>query len=89
MKYVLALILAVFLSACGHTVPAKPQFPVAPPSILEPCETLEQLQTGATLSDVARTVSANYTRYHECNLKHGEFVRWYKLQEKNYNERVP
>jgi hypothetical protein len=40
-----------------------------------------------TLSDVAKTVTNNYTTYYDCAVKHDAFVEWYNIQ-KNIFESV-
>ena len=89
MKYLITVVFALLLAGCGQTIVIKPDFPPAPAEVLAPCEPLQLLKDPSKLSDVSRTVAANYTLYHECKSKHGEFVRWYKLQEENYNKKGP
>jgi hypothetical protein len=40
-----------------------------------------------TLSDVAKTITNNYTTYYECAVKHDAFIEWYNIQ-KNIFESV-
>jgi hypothetical protein len=77
---VLALILA--LSACSTTVPVIAKFPQAPGTIVqEPCPDLKKLQDDAKLSDVAKTVTVNYTEYYTCAVKLDAWQRWYREQK--------
>jgi hypothetical protein len=71
----------LLLTGCSTTVPVKVKFPEAPSVLLEPCKPLEQLSNDAKLSDVARSVTLNYSSYYECTTKHEGFVEWYKKQK--------
>jgi len=61
----LAIALVFLLSACSTTVPVTAKFPQAPGKLVqEPCPNLQKLQDEAKLSDVAKTVTVNYTEYY-------------------------
>lgn len=79
MKY--ALITLLFLTGCT-VVPVKQKFPELPQTLIEPCPTLEVLKDDAKLSDVAKSVTNNYTRYHECSTKQEGLAEWYATQKK-------
>ncbi len=83
MKY-LILMCVLFLTACGTTVPVKRIFPEAPNVLLERCADLKKVKENAQLSDVVKTVTENYSLYHECSSKHDSFVEWYKAQKKTF-----
>jgi len=58
----LAIALVFLLSACSTTVPVTAKFPQAPGTLVqEPCPNLQKLQDEAKLSDVAKTVTVNYS----------------------------
>jgi hypothetical protein len=77
---VLAFILA--LSACSTTVPVVAKFPQAPGILVqEPCPDLKKLQDDAKLSDVAKTITVNYTEYYTCAVKLDAWQRWYREQK--------
>lgn len=85
MKY--AIILStLLLSACSTTVPVKAKFPTIPDQLIEPCPELQQLGEGAKLSDVAKSVTENYTTYHQCSVKVDGFAEWYKTQKQIFEE---
>jgi hypothetical protein len=46
------------------------------------CPQLEKVSETPTLSDVAKTVTNNYTTYYECAVKHDAFVEWYQTQKR-------
>lgn len=83
MKY--ALIAILFLTGCT-VVPVKQKFPEVPQTLMEPCNKLEVLKDDAKLSDVAKSVTNNYTLYHECSMKQEGFVEWYSTQKKIFDE---
>ena len=80
MKTILALFLTFLLTACGTSVPIIAKFPDMPETLLKPCPNLQQLGEEAKLSDVAKTVTVNYTTYYDCAVKHDGMVEWYKVQ---------
>ena len=61
MKYVLAL-LVVLMTGCTTTVPVTAKFPEVPQRLLVKCPQLDKLQDDAKLSDVAKTVTVNYSK---------------------------
>jgi hypothetical protein len=84
MKFLLIpFILA--LSACSTTVPVVAKFPQAPGTLVqEPCPDLKKLQDEAKLSDVAKTVTVNYSEYYMCAIKLEAWQRWYREQKVIY-----
>jgi len=78
----LVLILLLFLAGCSTTVPVARNFPTAPELLQEPCKNLKQL-TGEKISivDYTKTVTENYTLYHECAAKNSAWLDWYKKQK--------
>jgi len=82
MKY-LACFLLVLVTGCS-SVPVAPKFPKVPERILQKCPQLEKLSEESKLSDIAKTVTNNYTTYYECAVKHDAFIEWYQVQKKIY-----
>ena len=86
MKYITCFLL-VLLTGCSSLVPVKAKFPDVPERLMVKCPQLEKVSETPTLSDVAKTVTNNYTTYYECVTKHDGFVEWYNTQ-KNIFESV-
>lgn len=84
MKKIIFILLLLLLQGCSVLVPVKPKFPTAPESILVPCTPLQRLEANSKLSDVAKSVTSNYTTYHECVIKHDALTEWYKKQKQIY-----
>ena len=85
IKYCLVAF-AIVLAGCGSTpVPVTAKFPEIPSKLLEKCPRLQSLDEKAKLSDVAKTVTQNYTTYYECAVKHDGIVEWYEVQRRIYN----
>lgn len=80
----LLLIATLLLTGCSTVVPVKQKFPEAPNKLLGECPHLEKLNDGATLSDVGKTVTENYTTYYTCLVMHNGLVEWYKIQKNIY-----
>lgn len=78
----LLLVLTLFLAGCTTTVPVTQTWP-EPPGLqsMQSCGELQQLQASPLLSDVARTVTHNYTKYYECVVKLEAWQEWYQLQQ--------
>ena len=84
MKY---LILVLMLAGCSTTVPVTSKFPEPPKYSLQSCPQLQLLKEGSKLSDVATTVTINYSTYYECAVKNDAWIEWYNIQ-KNIFESV-
>ena len=84
-SFVLVSIIAIFLLAMctGCTsVPVTAKFPEAPGKLAtQPCPDLQKLTDDAKLSDVARTVTINYSTYYECAIKVDTWREWYEIQK--------
>lgn len=79
---ILAILLALTLSACTTVVPVTQKFPDAPGLQSQtPCPQLKKLQDAPQLSDVARTVTVNYTEYYTCAVKTDAWIEWYSKQK--------
>lgn len=84
MKY-LIILSAFFLSGCATlTVPVKAKFPIIPETLLVQCPQLEKVKEDATLSDISKVVTKNYTTYYDCAVKHDAIIEWYKIQKTIY-----
>lgn len=71
----------LMLTGCATSVPVKINFPEAPTVLMGKCPELKALNEDAKLSDVAKTVSINYTTYYECALKVESWIGWYQAQK--------
>ena len=81
MKYT-ALLIVLLLTGCSTVVPVTAKFPDAPGRLAtERCPNLQKLKDDARLSDVARTVTINYSTYYECAVKLDTWIRWYTEQQ--------
>ena len=78
MKY---LLLVLLLTGCSTTVPVTSKFPEPPKYSLQTCPQLQLLKEGAKLSDVATTVTINYSTYYECAVKNDAWIEWYQIQK--------
>lgn len=79
MKY--TILIALLLSGCSTVVPVKVKFPEVPPHLLVKCPQLTKLGDEAKLSDVAKTVTVNYSTYYDCAVKNDAFIEWYQVQK--------
>ena len=78
---ILLIMLVIFVLAGCTSVPVNRKFPEAPSKIvMEGCPNLEKLKDDAKLSDVAKTVTINYSTYYECAVKVDMWIRWYNEQ---------
>ena len=79
MKYIL---IALLLSGCSTVVPVTAKFPEPPGrGAMTACPNLQKLANGAKLSDVANTVTMNYSTYYECAVKTDAWQEWYNIQK--------
>jgi len=75
----LIIISAILLSAC---VPVERHFPEVPAELKTACPDLAQVDPNTTkLSEVVRTVTDNYSKYHECQVKVDAWIEWYNTQK--------
>jgi hypothetical protein len=78
---ILVLSAVLLLSACSTTAPVTAKFPVIPDILVAPCPDLKKIETEtASLSDISKTITHNYTQYYECAVKVDAFSKWYKEQ---------
>jgi len=79
MKYV---IIALLLAGCSTVVPVTVRFPEPPGrGATVACPALQKLNDSARLSDVADTVTINYSTYYECAVKADAWQEWYRIQK--------
>ena len=78
----LAIALVLLLSACSTVVPVTAKFPEAPGLQSQTrCPQLQKLQDSPQLSDVAKTITVNYTEYYTCAVKTDAWIEWYAKQK--------
>ena len=78
---IIAILFIVMCTGCSTVVPVTAKFPDAPATIMQQCPQLEKLNADAKLSDVAKTVTINYTTYYECAIKNDAWIEWYGVQK--------
>ena len=81
MKSYITLLLLILLTGCSTTVPVVAKFPEVPKVLLTICPNLQELSTDAKLSDVAKTITINYSSYYECAVKMDAWIEWYSVQK--------
>jgi len=86
MKNIIAVCAFFALTGCSTVVPVKAKFPDVPERLMVKCPQLEKVSETPTLSDVAKTITNNYTTYYECATKHDGFVEWYNIQKEIFNK---
>jgi hypothetical protein len=82
--FILALfiILAFLATGCSTTVPVTAKFPSIPEVLLENCPQLKTIDgENVSIIDYTKTVTINYTTYHECALKTNSWIEWYQKQK--------
>ena len=76
------LALTLVLAGCSTTVPVTQRWPEAPGlQSMQSCPELKKLEGEPKLSDVARTITLNYTEYYSCVVKLEAWQEWYAKQE--------
>ena len=81
-KFIIALLFVTMLGGCSTTVPVVAKFPEPPGKLAtEKCPQLNKLGDDAKLSDVAKTVTENYTTYYSCAIKLDAWIEWYEVQK--------
>ena len=79
---ILLIMLVIFVLAGCTSVPVNRNFPEAPSKVvMEGCPNLKKLDDSSKLSDVAKTVTINYSTYYECAVKVDTWIEWYKIQK--------
>ena len=80
MRILIAMIL-LSLVGCSTVVPVKQKWPEPPSTAMTSCPQLGKLEENAKLSDVAKTITANYTAYYDCAVKTDAWIEWYNVQK--------
>ena len=79
---IVTLLILAMCSGCSTAVPVTAKFPEPPGrGAMTACADLKQLQDGAALSDVSRTIVMNYSTYYECAVKTDAWQEWYRIQK--------
>jgi hypothetical protein len=86
IRILLIASLALMLSGCFKTVPVKRNFPAVPAELQQACADLEKTPDSTQLSDVVKTVTKNYSLYHECRTRNEAWIEWYDAQKKIFEE---
>lgn len=82
---ILSAAFLLLLVGCSTTVPVARKFPDAPDTLLKPCPDLKKIEKkDPVLSEVIKSVTENYTLYHECALKNESWIEWYNAQKKAF-----
>mgnify|MGYP003657473186 CR=1 FL=1 len=81
--FALVIMLILALSGCATSVPVTAKFPEPPgKGAMTVCPDLQKLNNNAKLSDVATTVTMNYSTYYECAVKADAWQEWYQIQQR-------
>jgi hypothetical protein len=81
MNKYLAPLLLILVTGCSTVVPVTVKFPDAPDRIKVKCPQLKTLNEEAKLSDIAKTITENYTTYYECAVRNDAWIEWYETQK--------
>ena len=87
IMFVIVILLVFVIAGCSTVVPVTARFPDAPGrQSTTACPDLQKLTETAKLSDVARTVTINYSTYYECAVKLDAWIEWYNTQRKIFED---
>lgn len=89
MKFLAVIGLLLITGCMTKPVPVKMEFPNAPQSLLKKCEELKTIEPkagGTPITELLKSVVANYTLYHECSNKVDGWNEWYSNTKKIYDE---
>jgi hypothetical protein len=85
MKFILILASSILLTGCLAT-PVKRTFPEVPAELMTACPELIVLAEGTSqLSEVLKTITENYSQYHECRIRNSLWIEWYKSQKQIFD----
>lgn len=86
MKRIIVILGALLLTACLAT-PVKRIFPAVPEDLKTACPDLAQMDPNTNkLSEVVKTVTVNYSTYHECKIRVDAWMEWYNTQRSIFEE---
>ena len=77
----LIVFITALLVGCSTTVPVTAKFPEAPSIAMKMCPQLEKLKDESKLSDVSKTITANYNTYYDCAVRNDAWIEWYNIQK--------
>jgi len=84
---IIFIVLIFLITACSTAVPLTPGFPEAPAVLMEKCTELKTIAgEKVTIVDFTKTVSENYTIYHQCAGRNEAWIDWYNQQKKIWEE---
>lgn len=86
LVWAIFILFVLILMGCSTTVPVTAKFPKAPERLMQQCPPLEKLENEAKLSDIAKSVTNNYTKYHQCSIQNESWIEWYNVQKKIFEE---
>jgi hypothetical protein len=78
---VISIVLTLFLFGCSTPVPITPNFQEVPAQLLQVCPPLDKINDDDKLSDIAKSITSNYTTYYKCSIKTESWIEWYKKQK--------
>ena len=77
----------IMVAGCSTTVPVVAKFPNVPEKLMQKCPQLKTIDADKpSIIDVTKTVTENYTTYHECEVKIEGWIEWYQLQKNIFEE---
>ena len=80
--FAIVIMLIFAITGCSTVVPVVAKFPEAPGRLVsEPCPNLKKLNDDAALSNIAKTITENYTSYYECAVKLDAWIEWHAKQK--------
>ena len=80
--FAVVIIMILAVSGCSTVVPVTARFPEPPgKGAMTACPDLQKLNNGAQLSDVANTITVNYSTYYECAVRTDAWQEWYRIQK--------
>jgi hypothetical protein len=84
---VVFIVLAFLITGCSTAVPVTQSFPSVPVMLMEKCPELKTI-AGEKISivDFTKTVSENYTTYHQCAGRTDAWIDWYNRQKKIWDD---
>jgi hypothetical protein len=86
MKRIIVILSSLLLTACLAT-PVKRTFPTIPEDLKTSCPDLAQMDPNTNkLSEVVKTVTVNYSTYHECKIRVDAWMEWYRTQKSIFEE---
>ena len=81
-KFFIIAMFSFLLVGCSTTVPVTNNWPSVPAGLLDQCPDLEKITIeNPQLSDVLTTVTRNYSKYHECQIRVDLWIKWYNTQK--------